>query len=165
LTNDLLSHRASIDPYLHNIDVSETAEKNLRDELKSQSAAMDNLIRGQFRLLVFRDTEGARKEFEQALHVRNDWKETRFQYSLALAAEAARLLEGGNASDAIALLAKAIDYAGDYAPNYVLLGRAYEKLGQPSVATEYFYKANTILQAKGYPPIPFVQQKLAQSRK
>ena len=124
---------------------------------------MGNVIRGQLKLL-FRDPEGARKEFEQALHVRGDWKEVRFQYSLALAEKAERLLEGTNANDAIALLAEAINYAGDYAPNYVLLGRAYEQLGQPSVATEYFYKAKNILESKGYPPIPFVQQKLAESR-
>jgi len=165
LTNDLISHRASIYPYLHNIDTSETAEKNVHDELESQSAAIGNVIRGQLRLTVFRDLEGARKEFEQALHVRDDWREARFEYSLALAEEAARLLEGAHVGDAIAMLEKAIDYAGDYAPHYVLLGRAYEKGGQPRVAMEYFYKASSILEARGYPPIPFVRRKLAQSRK
>jgi tetratricopeptide (TPR) repeat protein len=164
LTDDLISHRASIYPYLHNIGASENAEKNVRDALEAQATTVGNVMRGGLKLL-FHDPEGSRKEIEQALRVRDDWKEARFQYSLALAAEAERVLDGANAGDAITLLEKAITYAEDYAPNYVLLGRAYEKLGQPGVATEYFYKATNILEVKGYPPIPFVQQKLAESRK
>ena len=163
MADDLLSHRASINPYLHNIGTSENAEKNVRDALETQSTALGNVIRGELKLL-FLDPEGSRKEIEQALRVRDDWKEARFQYSRALAAEAETVLDGPNTGNAIALLEKAITYAEDYAPNYVLLGRAYEKLGQPSVATEYFNKAKNILEAKGYPPIPFVQQKLAESR-
>ena len=164
LADDLIRHRVSIDAYLHNIGVSEEEEKSVRDALRSQSAAMSHVIRGQLSLLVFRDPKAAARELEQALHLRENWKEARFQYSMALAAEGERLLEGANGNDAIGLVSKAIDYAADYAPHYVLLGRAYEKLGQPSTATRYFEKARNILEAKGFPPIPLVQQKLAESR-
>lgn len=101
----------NIDPHLRNVDV--IADKEALDQLKYQSDTMGNLIRGQLRLLVFHDAEGARKEFEEALHLRDDWKEARFQYSLALATDAERLLEGPNGGSAIDLLKRAIDYAGD----------------------------------------------------
>jgi spermidine synthase len=164
LGDDLIRHRASIDPYLHNIGVSEQEESKVRDALGSQSAAMSHLIRGQLSLLVFRDPKAAARELEQALQGRENWREARFQYSMALAAEAERLLEGTNTSEAIDLAAKAVNYAEDYAPHYVLLGRAYEKLGQPSTALRYFEKASTLLDAQGFPAIPLVKEKLAQTR-
>ena len=37
------------------------------------------------------------------------------------------------------------------------------KLGQPREAAEYFNKAKNVLESKGYPPIPYVQQKLEES--
>lgn len=164
LADDLIRHRASIDPYLHDIGGSEAEESSVRDRLRSQSAAMSHLIRGQLSLLVFRDTRAAARELEQALRLRENWKEARFQYSMALASLAERLLEEANGSEAIDLASKAIGYAEDYAPHYVLLARAYEKLGQPSMATGYFEKARNVLDAKGFPPIPLVQQKLAEDR-
>lgn len=163
LSDDLLRHRTGIGPYLHDIGDS-AAERTVNQQLNAQAAAMENMIRGQLKLTMFRDAEGARKEFEQALRVRGDWSEARFQYSLALATEAERLLARADAGGAVALLAKAVDYAGDYAPHYVQLGLAYEALGQRSAARESFSKARDILAAKGYPPIPLVQQKLAEGR-
>ena len=52
MADDLLSHRASINPYLHNIGTSEDAEKNVRDALEAQSTAMGNVIRGELKLLL-----------------------------------------------------------------------------------------------------------------
>ena len=163
LTNELVRHRTSIAPYLHDIAESQAEGKEVRDTVESRSAAMDHIIRGQLALMIFDDPEGARKELEQVIRVHDDWKEARFQYFLALVADAKRLLDGADAGKAMPLLEEAKDYAGDHAQNYVLLGSAHEKAGQRSVALEYFRKASNMLAAAGYPAIPLVQQALAES--
>jgi len=165
LTDDLLAHRTSINAYVRNIDTSETAEKKIRAELDARSKALPTLIRGQLALMIFRDTETARRKFSDILRVHPDWHEVRFQHALALSTAAEDLLAKVDAADAIPLLLEANQYAERYAGNYVLLGRAYEQLGDAERSRSAFQKASEIRDEKGYPPIPLVKEKLAGAEK
>lgn len=161
LSDDLIMHQTSIVPYLRNLDDSDSATYTIRESLKTQSEAMQHLIRGQLKLLIFRDADAAQAEFAAALRKKADWKEARFQNSNALGVKAEDLLKSGDAWAALNLLQRAIDSAEDYAPHYVLLGRAFDELRQPSLAEESYRKAANLVEAEGYPPIPFIQRRLA----
>jgi tetratricopeptide (TPR) repeat protein len=164
LSDDLIRHQTDIARYLHNIDDSPIVADAVRRELKAQSGALRHLIRGQLKLLIFRDVDAAQTEFLEALRWREDWMEAQFQYSLALAMKAENLLRNHDAGAAVELLQNAVKQGGqDDARQYVLLGRAFEELGQIALADENYRRASDLLKTMGYPQIPFLRQKLLKS--
>ncbi len=165
LTDDLLAHRMSINAYVRNIGTSKAAEKKIRAELDARTKALSKLIRGQLALMIFRDSGTARRNFSEILRAHPDWQEVRFQYALALSTAAEDLLAKADAADAVPLILEANRYAERHASNYVLLGRAYERLGDAERSRSAFQKASEIRNEKGYPPIPLVKEKLAGAEK
>jgi len=163
MTDELLRHRTSILPFVRNLGGSQSEAEQNRTALQTDFAAMEHSIRGQASVLSSPQT--AAGELDMALRLRPDSAEFRYQYAAALVALAARATRAADVMEARALLAKATAYAPDSPGHYMLLGHAQERLGQFTQALEAYRKASSIQQARGYPPIPFARQRIAELEK
>lgn len=167
ISEGILRHRGTVLPFLRNLGPSEEEAQRVRAELARYFDASEHVIRGRLhqRHKTPASLQRAREEHQRAMVEHAGFADAKFNYSLACAELAERLLRFGDVNQAIRLLKDAVRHAPDHASHYVALGAAHEQRGDKgdrAHALAAYGKAQEIRARKGYPSIVFAQERLDQ---